>query len=64
LLIVRLAPTLYTINYEVFFMKTSNLMALIIALIISTGGFEAINLLFTQASSSHARPSETLTLRA
>jgi hypothetical protein len=45
-------------------MKTSNLMALIIALIISTGGFEAINLLFTQASSSHARPSETLTLRA
>jgi hypothetical protein len=45
-------------------MKTSNLMALIIALIISTGGFEAINLLFTQASSSHVRPSETLTLRA
>jgi hypothetical protein len=44
-------------------MKTSNLVALIIALIISTGGFEAINLLFTQASSSHERPSEALILR-
>jgi hypothetical protein len=45
-------------------MKTSNLVALIIALIISIGGFEAINLLFTQSSSSHERPSEALTLRA
>jgi hypothetical protein len=45
-------------------MKTSNLMALIIALIISTGGFEAINLLFTQASGNHERPSEALVLRA
>jgi hypothetical protein len=45
-------------------MKTSNLVALIIALIISTGGFEAINLLFTQASGSHERPSEALILRA
>jgi hypothetical protein len=45
-------------------MKTSNLAALIIALIISTGGFEAINLLFTQAASGHERPSETLIVRA
>jgi len=45
-------------------MKTSNLVALIIALIISTGEFEAINLLFTHASSSHERPSEALILRA
>jgi hypothetical protein len=45
-------------------MKTSNLVALIIALIISTGGFEAINLLFTSASGSHARPSEVPSLRA
>jgi hypothetical protein len=44
-------------------MKTSNLVALIIALIISTGEFEAINLLFTHASSSHGRPSEALILR-
>jgi hypothetical protein len=46
------------------FMKTSNLVALVIALIITTGGFEAINLLFTQAASSHERPSEALTFRA
>jgi hypothetical protein len=45
-------------------MKTSNLVALIIALIISTGGFEAINLLFTDATSSQERPSEALILRA
>jgi hypothetical protein len=45
-------------------MKTSNLVALIIALIISTGGFEAINLLFTDAASSQERPSEALILRA
>jgi hypothetical protein len=45
-------------------MKTSNLVALIIALIISTGGFEVINVLFTHASSSYERPSEALILRA
>jgi hypothetical protein len=45
-------------------MKTSKLVAFIIALIISSGGFEAINLLFTQASSSHERPSEAPILRA
>ena len=43
-------------------MKTSSLVALIIALIISTGGFETINLLFTKAASSHERPSEALIL--
>jgi hypothetical protein len=61
---MRLVPILYTIKQEVFFMKTSNLVALIIALIISTGGFEAINLLFTDATSSHERPSEALILGA
>jgi hypothetical protein len=45
-------------------MKTSHLMGLILALIISTGGFEAINFLFTQASSSHHRTPEALILRA
>jgi hypothetical protein len=45
-------------------MKTSNLVALIIALIISTGEFEAINFLFTHASSRHERPSVALILRA
>jgi hypothetical protein len=64
LLIVRPERTLCTIKYEVFSMKTSNLVALIIALIVSTGGFEAINLLFTQSSSSHERPSEALILSA
>jgi hypothetical protein len=39
-------------------MKTSNLVALIIALIISTGGIEAINVLFTHASTSHEWLSE------
>jgi hypothetical protein len=45
-------------------MKTSNLVAIIIALIISTGGFEAINVLFTHASGGHERPSEARVLRA
>ena len=44
-------------------MKTSNLVAVIIALIISTGGFEAINLLFTQTSIGHERPSAALIWR-
>lgn len=44
-------------------MKTSNLVAVIVALIISTGGFETINLLFTHASSSHVRPAEALIAR-
>lgn len=44
-------------------MKTSNLVSIIVALIISTGGFEAINLLFTHASTSHVRPSEALIVR-
>jgi hypothetical protein len=45
-------------------MKTINLATLVIALIISTGGFEAINLLFTHASGSHERPTEALIVRA
>lgn len=45
-------------------MKTSNLVAMIIALIIATGEFEAINFLFTHASSGHERPSEALILPA
>jgi hypothetical protein len=44
-------------------MKTSNLVTMMIALIISTGGFEAINLLFTHASSSHERPAAALIAR-
>ena len=44
-------------------MKTSNLVALMISLIISIGGIEAINLLFTHASSSHERPSAALIVR-
>ena len=45
-------------------MKTSNLVALIIALIVSAGGFEGINLLFTHSASSHERPSQALIVRA
>lgn len=45
-------------------MKTINLMALIIALMISTGGFAAIDLLFAKAASSHQESSVELILRA
>jgi hypothetical protein len=45
-------------------MKTSNLVALIIALVVSTAGFATIDLLFTQAFIGHDRPSVELTLGA
>ncbi len=45
-------------------MKTSNLVALMIALLISTGGFAGINYLFTQASAAHEPASAELVLRA
>lgn len=45
-------------------MKTINLMALIIALMISSGGFAAIDLLFAKASSSHQQSSVELVLKA
>ncbi len=44
-------------------MKTSNLVAAIVALIISSGGFEAINILFTHTSSTHVRPPGALIVR-
>ena len=45
-------------------MKTSNLVILIIALIISTGGIEAINLLFSHVSSGVDWPAAELDVRA
>ena len=36
-------------------MKTSNLIALILALLVTTGGFAGINFLFAQAYYSHER---------
>jgi len=45
-------------------MKTSNLTALILALLVSTGGFAGINFLFTQAYYSHARASVAPVLHA
>ena len=45
-------------------MKTSNLVILMIALLISTGGFEGINYLFTHAGNGTGRPPAVLTLRA
>ena len=44
-------------------MKTSNLVILMIALLISTGGFAGINYLFTKVASSE-RASVALTLHA
>ena len=44
-------------------MKTSNLVALMIALIVSAGGFTAIDLLFTQAATLQERSSLSLQLR-
>lgn len=35
-------------------MKTSNLTALIVALLVTVGGFEGINFLFTKAYYGHA----------
>jgi hypothetical protein len=49
---------------EVFLMKTSNLVALIIALAITTGGIEGINLLFAKAYSDHEREAAALSVRA
>lgn len=45
-------------------MKTINLMALIIALMISSGGFAAIDLLFAKAATSHQQSSVELVLGA
>jgi hypothetical protein len=45
-------------------MKSSNLAALMIALVISTGGFAGIDRLFTQAYDCHERSSVALILHA
>ena len=58
------APTLQINETEVIVMKTSNLVALIVALLITTGGFEGINLLFMKASSAHERPPVSLVVHA
>jgi len=44
-------------------MKTSNLIALIIALAITSGGFEGINFLFAKAYNSHERTSAAFIVR-
>lgn len=44
-------------------MKTSNLVALMIALLVTTGGFSGINYLFTHTSSGLERSSAAHTLR-
>ena len=44
-------------------MKTSNLVALMIALLVSTGGFTAIDLLFTQVAAGTERSSIEVQLR-
>jgi hypothetical protein len=45
-------------------MKTSNLVALMIALLVSSGGFEAINFLFTHVAAGHEQASTELVLEA
>lgn len=45
-------------------MKTSNLVALMIALIVTAGGFAGINYLFTNASGAIERTSAAVILRA
>jgi hypothetical protein len=59
----HLRPTLCAIKQEVFLMKTSNLVVLIIALAISTGGFAGINYLFTKIAARNGTTT-VLTLRA
>ena len=43
-------------------MKTSNLIALMIALLITTGGFAGINFLFTEAAAANDRAPVELTV--
>jgi hypothetical protein len=64
LLLTRLPSTLCAIKQEVFFMKTSNLVSLMIALVITTSGFAGINYLFTQVASANERAPAALTVRA
>jgi hypothetical protein len=45
-------------------MKTSNLVAFMIALLVSSGGFEAINFLFTHVAAAHEQASTELVLEA
>jgi hypothetical protein len=45
-------------------MKTSNLVALMIALAITTGGFAGINFLFTQAANANERHPIALVVQA
>jgi hypothetical protein len=45
---------------EVMTMKTINLTALIVALLITSGGFEGINFLFTHASAGHEQETAAL----
>jgi hypothetical protein len=44
-------------------MKSSNLVALMIALVIAAGGFAGIDRLFTEAYDGHERPSVALILQ-
>jgi hypothetical protein len=64
LLLRRLPETLCAFKQEVFFMKTSNLVAFMIALLVSFGGFEAINFLFTHVAAAHEQASTGLVLEA
>jgi hypothetical protein len=45
-------------------MKTSNLVAFMIALLVSSGGFEAINFLFTHVAAAHEQASTGLVVEA
>lgn len=45
-------------------MKTSNLTALMVALLVSTGGFAGINYLFTKAYHNHVGVSAALVLHS
>ena len=45
-------------------MKTSSLVALMIALLVTTGGFEGVNFLFTHVAAGHEQPSAAPVLRA
>jgi hypothetical protein len=57
------AQTLCSLKQEVFFMKTSNLVALMIALIISFGGVVGIDILFNEAY-AHAHATHVRMLQA
>jgi hypothetical protein len=64
LLILHPEPTLCTIKERGLAMKTSNFVAFVMAVVVSTAGFAAIDYLFTRPAIWYQHHSVELMLRA